>query len=257
METILALAGVTIIPIIVVALLPRNRSFFEKSIVKGFGLGVYLMLVVVLLYEAVKENGVVPAFSWLIVGLVLSFIIGLLLKEFHHHHSDDEKVLTHNKASTWRILVSDFVHNIVDGLAIIAGFAIGPSVGVIAFLGVLGHQILQQVGQQILLVESGMQAKKAIFISFLIALSIFLGFIVDHSLEAILLALSAGIVAWKVWVDLINLKWDKKVASGFVIGSLLLASTILAVPHGHGEEDGHEDEGVEHVDEEEEEGHID
>src|SRR3989344_7594515 len=104
--------------------------------VKGFGLGVYLMLVVVLLYEAVEEKGVVPGFSWLLAGLLISFVIGFLFKEFHHHHSEEEKLSSHSRASTWRILVSDFFHNIVDGLAIIAGFTISPTIGIISFLGV-------------------------------------------------------------------------------------------------------------------------
>jgi zinc transporter ZupT len=239
MEIILALLGVTLIPIIIVTLLPKNRSFFEKSIVKGFGLGVYLMLVVVLLYEAVEIAGVAAGFTWLLAGLFLSFLIGVLFKEFHHHHSEEEKKLSHNKAGTWRILVSDFFHNIVDGLAIVAGFAISPTVGFIAFLGVLGHQIVQQVGQQILLVESGMKPLRAIVVSLLIAMSIFLGFFLQESLESIILAFSAGIVAWKVWVDITHMKWDKKVATGFIVGALLLASILLVVPHSHGDEGGH------------------
>ena len=244
MEIILALVGVVVLPLLVVAFLPRNKSFFEKSIVKGFGLGVYLMLVMVLFYESVENGGVNLGVTWLLVGLIFSFLIGFLFKEFHHHHSEEEKKSRHNRASTWRILISDFFHNIVDGLAIIAGFYISPTVGIIAFLGVLGHQIVQQVGQQILLVENGVNSKRALLISFFVALSIFLGFIISSSLESMLLAFSAGIVAWTVWVDLTHMKWDKKVASGFVLGSLLLATILFSVPHQHGDqhEDGHHEE---------------
>jgi zinc transporter ZupT len=174
MEIILALVGVVVLPLLVVAFLPRNKSFFEKSIVKGFGLGVYLMLVMVLFYESVESGGVSLGVTWLLAGLIFSLLIGFLFKEFHHHHSEEEKVFRHSRASTWRILVSDFFHNIVDGLAIIAGFYISPSVGMIAFLGVLGHQIVQQVGQQILLVENGIESRKALLVSFFVALSIFL-----------------------------------------------------------------------------------
>lgn len=245
MEIILALVGVVVLPLLVVAFLPRNKSFFEKSIVKGFGLGVYLMLVMVLFYESVENGGVNLGVTWLLVGLIFSFLIGFLFKEFHHHHSEEEKKSRHNRASTWRILISDFFHNIVDGLAIIAGFYISPTVGIIAFLGVLGHQIVQQVGQQILLVENGVNSKRALLISFFVALSIFLGFIISSSLESMLLAFSAGIVAWTVWVDLTHMKWDKKVASGFVLGSLLLATILFSVPHQHG--DQHEDEHHEEV----------
>jgi zinc transporter ZupT len=241
MEIFLSLASVALLPILIVAFLPKDKSFFDRGIVKGFGLGVYLMLVFVLLSEAIESKGITYGFGFLAVGLFISLLIGIYFKEFHHHHGDEEKQEIHSKASTWRILISDFFHNIVDGIAIIAGFAISPAVGLVAFAGVLGHQIVQQIGQQILLVEEGVQAKKAILISLIVALSIFLGFFVAESMEAILLATSAGIVVWKVWTDLVHLKWDKKTATGFVAGALILLAILTSIPHQHGGE--HEDEG--------------
>lgn len=240
MELTLVLAGVSLIPIAVVAFLPRDRSFFEKGLVRGFGLGIYLMLVVVLLTESVENIGSIGGIAWFACGLLLSLVIGLTLKEFHHHHNKQEAQHAHDQASASRVLVSDFFHNMVDGTAIITGFAISPAVGVLSFLGILGHQILQQVGQHILLVESGIKTKKAIIISFFVSLSIFLGFLIKgSSLEAMLLALSGGIVAWKVWVDLLHLEWDKKTITGFVAGALILSIILLGIPHSH---DEHEEE---------------
>lgn len=231
----LALACVSIIPILVVLLFPKNRDFFEKHEVRGFGLGVYLMLVILLIREAVEESSAVTALGWFISGLVLSVFIGFILKEFHHHHSAEEKAHSHNKSSTWRVLISDFFHNIVDGIAIIAGFTINIGAGITAFLGILGHQIIQQTGQQILLVESNVKPKKAILISFFISLSIFLGFVFkgNEVLEVVFVALSAGIVAWKVGTDMMHTKWNKKIILGFIIGALLLGLILSIVPHGH------------------------
>ncbi len=242
-----ALAGVSIIPILVTIFLPKEKSFFEKSTVRGFGLGVYLMLVVVLLKEAVSEGGIVTSSIWFAGGFLLSLLIGLVLKEFHHHHTEEERLHSHNVTSTYRILISDFFHNIVDGIAIITGFILSPAIGMTSFLGVLGHQIIQQTGQQILLVESGTTPKKAIVISFIISLSIFLGFFLtdNESLEIIFIALSAGIVVWKVAKDLIHEKWNKKTIIGFMFGALILAITLLAVPHTH--DHGHEEESEAHI----------
>ncbi len=234
MQLILVLAGVSIIPIALVAFLPRKESFFAHGAVRGFGLGIYLMLVVVLFTEAVEGGGSLAGTIWLLVGLLVSFLIGLSLKEFHHHHTEEDRAHSHSRASTSRILVSDFFHNIVDGMAIITGFAISPAVGAISFLGVLGHQILQQVGQHILLVESGIEAKRALIISFFVSLSVFIAFLIEgESIEATLLALSAGIVAWKVWTDLVHATWDKKTITGFLAGALVLAIVLLSIPHGH------------------------
>lgn len=246
MEIILSLLGVSLLPIAIVFFLPRENTFFNRAEVRGFGLGVYFMLVVVLLMESVEGLGSAMGLSWFGLGLIFSILIGLALKEFHHHHLKETGDRAHNKASTFRVLVSDFFHNIVDGVAIIAGFAISPVVGGISFLGILAHQILQQIGQHILLVEGGVKVARAIFISFLISLSIFLGFFLkEGSMESILLAISAGIVSWKVWVDLTHTKWENKSITGFLVGGLIFAIILLAIPHAHGDEHSEEEVGGE------------
>ena len=231
----LSLAGVSLIPIAIALFLPQNKDFFQKHMVRGFGLGVYLMLVVLLLREAIEQSGYISGSVLFITGLAISLLIGVACKEFHHHHTEEEKVHSHNKGSTWRVLISDFFHNIVDGIAIIAGFGINIGAGITSFLGILGHQTIQQAGQQVLLVENNIKPRKAIFISFLISLSIFLSFLFkdNETLEVVFIALSAGIVAWKVAVDMMHAKWNKKMIIGFMLGSLLLALILVLVPHEH------------------------
>lgn len=231
----LSLASVSIVPVIITFLFPKNRAFFEKQAIKGFGLGVYLMLVVLLLREAIEHGGFITGGSWFLGGLAFSLFIGITLKEFHHHHSEAERAHSHNKASTWRVLISDFFHNIVDGIAIIAGFGISIGAGITSFLGILGHQIIQQSGQQVLLVENNIKPKKAIFISFLVSLSIFFGFLFEgnETIEVIFIALSSGIVTWKVGTDMIHAKWNKKMILGFMVGAIVLALILVLIPHDH------------------------
>lgn len=234
-NTYLALAGVSIIPILITLLFPKDRAFFDKNGVKGFGLGVYLMLVILLLREAIEHGGFATGGGWFLGGLAFSVLIGFTLKEFHHHHSEEDKAHSHNKSSTLRVLISDFFHNIVDGIAIIAGFGINIGAGITSFLGILGHQIVQQGGQQVLLVESKVKPGKAILISFIVSLSIFLGFIFagNEALEITFMALSAGIVAWKVGTDMIHASWNKKMILGFMMGALILALILVLIPHEH------------------------
>lgn len=233
---LLSMAGVSLIPIFITILFPKNKDFFQKNAVRGFGLGVYLMLVILLLREATEHSGFAKGIIWFLLGLGISILIGVFSKEFHHHHSPEERAHRHNKASTMRILISDFFHNIVDGVAILAGFAINTGAGITSFLGILGHQTIQQAGQQVLLVEGDVKPRKAIFISFLISLSIFLGFlfVTNEILEAIFIALSSGIVAWKVGTDMIHEKWSKKFILGFMVGAIILSATLVLVPHTHG-----------------------
>lgn len=234
MNVYLALILVGLIPGLFVLLIPRKKIFFEKLAVKGFGLGVYTALIFVLLRESFEHGGFQVGFLGICIGLFISLAIGYSFKEFHHHHEEGEHHI-HSKTSAVKILVSDFFHNIVDGIAIISGFAINTTIGLASLIGVLGHQIIQQSGQQILLTTEGVKPKKAILISFVISLSVFFAlFIKDSiSLESILMALSAGVILFKILIDIKETKWVKSSLIGFIIGFSILIVSLFLIPHTH------------------------
>lgn len=234
MNIIIALILVSFLPIVFMLLLPKNNEFFKKPIVKGFGLGVYAALIFVLLQESFEHGGITLGAGGLLLGLLVSFFIGYYFQEFHHHH-EDNVIHVHTKISAAKILVSDFFHNIVDGIAIVSGFAINNSVGIASLVGVLGHQIIQQSGQQMLLVSEGVKPKKAIFVAFLISLSVFLGLLVSHgeTIESVLMSLSAGIILFKIITDIKEANWSKKSFAGFVLGFSILLISLFLVPHTH------------------------
>lgn len=233
--SIFSLALASLLPMTLAILLPKRSNFYKSPIIQGFGLGVYSALIVLLVREGVEHSGAINTVIWFIAGLMISIGIGIYLKEFHHHHNEEERVHSHSKTSITRILVSDFFHNIVDGIAIVSGFGISNSVGLISLLGVVGHQMIQQAGQQVLLVENGISPKKALTVSFLVSLSLILGYFLSGQevLEHILIPLSAGIVAWKIGTDILHSSWSKKSVFGFFVGAILLTITLILIPHGH------------------------
>lgn len=234
MNTYIALALVAFIPSLFLVFLPKKKGFFARPTIRGFGLGVYAALIAILLFEGFEHSGVVTGGLWFLGGIAISVILGFLVKEFHHHHDETEKAHRHNKASTLRLFVSDFFHNIVDGMTIIAAFAVNPNLGVTSLFGILGHQVIQQSGQQVLLVESGTSPWKAIGISCLVSLSVFLGlFITSEKTEMIFICFSAGIIVWKVLKDIRKTTWNTNTILGFVLGALLLTVLLLVVPHEH------------------------
>lgn len=232
--SLVSLILASVLPISIVYFMPKDRTWYHKPAVRGFGLGVYAALVILLFREG-SEHGAGEAVLWGAVGLAISIAIGFFYKEFHHHHTDTEHAHSHTRSSTTRILVSDFFHNIVDGIAILSGFAIGGGAGILSLLGVVGHQMIQQAGQQVLLVDGGMSPRRALLVSFFISLSLGLGYFfqTNEELEHILIALSAGIVAWKVGTDILHTNWNTRSVFGFFIGMLLLSLTLLAIPHAH------------------------
>ncbi len=234
MNIYLALVLVGIIPASFIFFLPKKKIFFEKSAVKGFGLGVYTALIFVLLRESFEHGGFYIGILGLVIGLFISLVISFSFKEFHHHHEEGVNH-THSKSSAIKILVSDFFHNIVDGIAIISGFAINNTIGFASLVGVLGHQIIQQSGQQILLTSEGVKPKKAIIISFIVSLSVFFALFIKNniSIESILMALSAGVILFKILVDIKETKWVKSSLVGFIFGFAILIVSLFLIPHTH------------------------
>jgi zinc transporter ZupT len=249
MNTIISITVVAFLPMVIVMLLPKSKNFFENKFVRGFGLGAYIALVIILLKE-VGEHSPKDAITWYVVGIVLSLIIGLIFKH-HHHQSDDEGHLNHSSKDIIRILGSDIFHNIVDGVVIIAGFTISKHAGFVAMVGILLHQTLQQVGQQVLLVDHGVKPKKAIWYSFLISLTVFIGLFIpiSHKMEHVFMALSAGIVTITIFEDLKN-KFNKNISLGLLSGFVLMWAIISMVPHVHSHEEEHENNELTSIQEE-------
>lgn len=232
--TVLAQAIIAFVPIGIILLLSKNKDFFEKTSTKSLGFGLYLALILILLKES-AEAGVSNALFWYTVGILISLLIGVLLP--HHHHTQAEKH-QHSTKDVVRTLGSDFLHNIVDGIVIIGGFAVNIHTGLIATLGVFLHQTLQQVGQQALLVDYGIKPKKAILWSVLIALSIFVGnFLhINQVLQNIFMAVSAGMITVTLFEDFKNTK-TKKDVQWVVFGFALMWMIVSLVPHVHVHDD--------------------
>jgi solute carrier family 39 (zinc transporter), member 7 len=74
----------------------------------------------------------------------------------------EESVKQSVKASAWLCIISDFTHNITDGLAISASFYISPSIGAVTTMAVFFHEIPHEVGDFAILVQSGFTKYQAI-----------------------------------------------------------------------------------------------
>ncbi len=110
-----------------------------------------------------------------IAGLFLFFILEKLL-HWHHHSDDIEKYHTHSVGKL--VLVSDGVHNFVDGVVIGASFLISVPIGIATTLAVLLHELPQEIGDFAVLLHAGYDRKRALWLNFLSALIAVLGTLV-------------------------------------------------------------------------------
>ncbi len=162
-----------------------------------FSAGVFLMVVYHLLEEMLHESDALA----LVVGAVLfgaalmEALHHLLPAEHHHHEAHHDH--THTSVDGRRVLVSDALHNIGDGILLVAAFATNWAIGIAATVGIVVHELVQEISEFFVLKEAGYTTKRALGLILLSSSTILIGVGVASFLsssEAIAL-LFAGLAA--------------------------------------------------------------
>ena len=128
----------------------------------------------------IEETQLLKIFLYLLLGFSVFFILEQFIN-WHHHHNcvSCEKVAPFS----YMVLISDGVHNFIDGLIIAASFVVAFPVGVVTALAVALHEIPQEIGDYGVLVYGGFKKVRALFLNFLSALSVVFGGIVGFLLS--------------------------------------------------------------------------
>lgn len=138
-----------------------------------------------LLPEAIEkigfgDNQLLGIFLFLIFGFSFFFILEQLIS-WHHHHS--LRHLEIIKPFSYLILISDSIHNFLDGLIIAAAFIVSLPVGIAASIAVALHEIPQELGDYAVLIYGGLKKSRALFLNFLSALLAVLGGVIGFFLS--------------------------------------------------------------------------
>ena len=235
------------------------HDFLEKrlSFLVSFSAGVFLVTAGALgleVFELVSSlwHGV----ALIGLGYVLAWALNTFMPETHHHH-DAECAATKNSAR--KLIVGDAIHNVADGVILVVAFSAAPALGIAATVSVVIHESLQEISEFFVFRQAGYSIKKALIVNFAVSSTILIGVILgyfalaSHTLEILLLAVSAGFFLNVVIHDLLPKPHQHETTGGFLkhlalvlVGALLMGSVASALgdSHAHGEE-GHEGETAE------------
>ena len=126
-------------------------------------------------------------FATLLGGLLFFFLLEKAeLYRHGHHHEHDHHHHHHGFDSQqagrggWSVLLGDSIHNFCDGIIIAAAFLADTRVGTVTALAIIAHEIPQEVGDYIVLLNAGFSRAKALLYNAISGLAAVIGGVLGY-----------------------------------------------------------------------------
>ena len=139
------------------------------SLSAGVLLGTALLDILPEAFER-KEASPQALFLTLLLGLLFFFLLEKAeLYRHSHHHEGDEHHHGHGfdrrqaGRGGWSVIVGDSIHNFCDGIIIAAAFLADTRLGLVTSAAIIAHEIPQEVGDYIVLLNAGFSRRRALF----------------------------------------------------------------------------------------------
>ncbi len=145
--------------------------------------GAYLHL----LPRAIAEYGgedLTVLFLIVIIGFCMFYILEQFI-HWHHHHATDHE----HEPVSYLVLISDSLHNFLDGLVVAGAFLVGVPLGLVTTLVIALHEIPQEIGDFGVLLYGGFERKRALLLNYLTQATVIIGGIVGFYISDIVTGL--------------------------------------------------------------------
>ncbi len=237
--------------------------FFKNStFLVTFAAGVFIMTSVGLIGETFEFLSNRTAIISIVGGFLAMFVLHKILPETHQHEGVSCDSCVTKKSGT-KLIIGDSIHNIADGIVLVAAFSFSLELGILTSISIAVHEFIQEISEYVVLRNSGYSMRKSLTLNFISALSIFIGVLIglfltqETTTQAILLGISGGAFLHVVFHDLIpysslshiSTKPFLKHSILFILGIGIMMVIGALAPHTH--EHGHDHEhGDHHIHEE-------
>jgi zinc and cadmium transporter len=194
-------------------------------------------------------------FATLLAGLLFFFLLekAALYRHGHHHEGDDPHHHHHHGFDAeqagrggWSVLVGDSIHNFCDGIIIAAAFLTDTQLGVVTALAIIAHEIPQEVGDYIVLLNAGLSRARALAYNALSGFAAVVGGVAGYFIvgpwEAMfpyLLVVASSSFVYVAVADLLpqlqrRLPWRETASQiGWITAGLAIVLAARQFLHGH------------------------
>ena len=232
----ISVLSVSLVSLVGVSILSFSEAWMRKHISLFISVAVGALLgdaFIHLIPEAFETSSNTLVTSILVISGILIFFILEKFLHWHHHGEDENEEGKHIHPMGQLVLLSDGIHNIIDGIIIGASFLVSVPVGIATTIAVILHEIPQEVGDFAVLLHSGYTKARALWLNFLSALSALMGLLIIVLLGEVaeastlwFLPIAAGGFIYIAMSDLIpELQKTKKAGHS----ALQLLSVILGI----------------------------
>ena len=156
------------------------------SLSAGVLLGTALLDVLPEAFES-KHASPQALFATLLGGLLFFFLLekAELYRHSHHHEGDEHHHhhgFDHEQAGRggWSVIMGDSIHNFCDGIIIAAAFLADTRLGTVTSLAIIAHEIPQEVGDYIVLLNAGFSRGRALFFNAVSGLAAVVGGVIGY-----------------------------------------------------------------------------
>ncbi|WP_079436264.1 ZIP family metal transporter [Zoogloea sp. LCSB751] len=199
-----------------------------------------------ILPHALEASGDAGQTSALVLGGVLLFFLLEKLVLWHHGphaihgHAEDGHSDDGHRRSGMLVMLGDSFHNFVDGLVIAAAFAESVPLGLITAAAIIAHEIPQELGDFVVLLNAGYSRRRALAFNLLSSLAMAAGALLAHlalpSLRAavpVLLALACASMLYVAAAGLMPGLHRRTRLGATVEQSVLIAAGVLSIGGAH------------------------
>jgi zinc and cadmium transporter len=208
-----------------------------------------------LLPEALESGTDHHRLAWaLLGGLIAFFLLEKLeiLRHSHHHEGDGhDHHHGHDREEAGPggtlILVGDSIHNFADGVLIAAAFMADPALGWLTTLAIAAHEVPQEIGDFIILLNAGYTRRRALLFNALSGLAAVAGGIAGYLVLArssamlpYVLILAAASFIYVALADLVpdlhrhsRHRGEWKVQFALLMAGVVIVALLTAQLHAH------------------------
>lgn len=154
----------------------------------AFALGALLGVTFLdVLPHALEKGAPEPVLATTLVAFLAFYLVEQFL---HGHHAHTHAVEPHGpplgRGAGHAVLVGDTIHNFVDGVVIAAAFLVSVPLGIITALATIAHEIPQELGDLMILLNSGFKPWQAYLFNFVSGLASLAGALLAYAAQAAL-----------------------------------------------------------------------